>query len=155
VRAESSAVDITAAFDLALEKLHERLRRNRDRLKDRRSAHVAKLHDKQAEGAGFDPASLEEELKSSARDAKKMAQNIAATLDSKLAVGETLIAHLEDSPVEIRRKVHEGERLSVDEALERMELLGHDFYLFIHESTGRPSVIYRRHGWSYGVIEIN
>jgi hypothetical protein len=36
-----------------------------------------------------------------------------------------------------------------------MELVGHDFYLFIDQQTNRPSVVYRRKGWDYGVIALD
>jgi len=36
-----------------------------------------------------------------------------------------------------------------------MELVGHDFYLFHDSDSGRPSVVYRRRGWSYGVIHLD
>ena len=36
-----------------------------------------------------------------------------------------------------------------------MELVGHDFYLFIDAETDRPSVVYRRKGWDYGVIGLD
>ena len=42
--------------------------------------------------------------------------------------------------------------MNLDDAIDNMELVGHDFYLFIDEETGLPSVAYRRRGWSYGVI---
>jgi hypothetical protein len=35
-----------------------------------------------------------------------------------------------------------------------MELVGHDFYLFIDATTDRPSVVYRRHAYDYGVIRL-
>ncbi len=35
-----------------------------------------------------------------------------------------------------------------------MELVGHDFYLFQDIDTGQPSVVYRRHGYDYGVIHL-
>jgi sigma 54 modulation/S30EA-like ribosomal protein len=35
-----------------------------------------------------------------------------------------------------------------------MELVGHDFYLFNDAETGRPSVVYRRKGFAYGVIRL-
>jgi hypothetical protein len=43
----------------------------------------------------------------------------------------------------------------VDDALYYMELVGHDFYLFIDVETQRPSVVYRRKGWDYGVIGLD
>ena len=42
--------------------------------------------------------------------------------------------------------------MSIDDALYNMELVGHDFYLFHDIETDRPSVVYRRKGWDYGVI---
>ncbi len=52
----------------------------------------------------------------------------------------------------VRRKVHTAHPMSVDDALSRMELVGHDFYLFSDSETGAPSVVYRRKGYDYGVI---
>jgi hypothetical protein len=35
-----------------------------------------------------------------------------------------------------------------------MEMVGHDFFLFQDVECGLPSVVYRRHGWNYGVIRL-
>jgi hypothetical protein len=35
-----------------------------------------------------------------------------------------------------------------------MELVGHDFYLFNDADTGRPSVVYRRHAYDYGLLRL-
>ena len=59
-----------------------------------------------------------------------------------------------DSPIEVREKVHPSEPMTLAEAVNRMELVGHDFYLFNDADTGRASVVYRRRGWSYGVIHL-
>lgn len=59
-----------------------------------------------------------------------------------------------DSPIEVREKVHATSPMSLDQALYEMELVGHDFYLFHCIHTDRPSVVYRRRGWSYGVIRL-
>ena len=45
--------------------------------------------------------------------------------------------------------------MTVDDALYFMELVGHDFYLFVDAETRRPSVVYRRKGWDYGVIGLD
>jgi hypothetical protein len=58
------------------------------------------------------------------------------------------------SPVVIRQKVFTEAPMTLDDALYRMELVGHDFYLFVDAETRRPSVVYRRKGWDYGVIGI-
>ncbi|MDR1447899.1 MAG: ribosome-associated translation inhibitor RaiA [Candidatus Ancillula sp.] len=164
IRAESAASEAIAALDLAVDKLSERLRRNHDKVSDHRnySDSSIKAKDRDA-GSSFNPKDLESELKHNAELAKTFsslegfganATSDPSALEARLAVGESVEARLGETPLVIRRKVHAGEKLSIGEALERMELLGHDFYLFIHESTGRCAVMYRRHGWSYGVIEL-
>ncbi|APT84195.1 ribosome hibernation-promoting factor, HPF/YfiA family [Corynebacterium aquilae] len=52
----------------------------------------------------------------------------------------------------VRTKEHPATPMSVDDALSEMELVGHDFYLFINEENNRPSVVYRRHAYDYGII---
>ena len=54
----------------------------------------------------------------------------------------------------VRKKTHPNSPKSVDDALSEMELVGHDFYLFINEETNRPAVVYRRHAFDYGLIEL-
>jgi hypothetical protein len=36
-----------------------------------------------------------------------------------------------------------------------MELVGHDFFLFVDSHTGEPSVVYRRRGYDYGVVRLS
>jgi ribosomal subunit interface protein len=61
---------------------------------------------------------------------------------------------LADSPVVIRTKDHSAAPMTIDQALYEMELVGHDFYLFVDAACGKPSVVYRRRGWNYGVIRL-
>lgn len=58
------------------------------------------------------------------------------------------------SPVVIRTKNFDAEWMTVEEAVDRMELVGHDFFLFVDVRTDHPSVVYRRKGWDYGVISL-
>ena len=53
-----------------------------------------------------------------------------------------------------REKRHTADPMTVDQALYEMELVGHDFYLFNDSDAGRPSVVYRRKGFDYGVIRL-
>ena len=55
----------------------------------------------------------------------------------------------------IREKTHAAVPMSLDQALYEMELVGHDFFLFVDAGSGDPSVVYRRRGWSYGVIRLD
>jgi len=43
--------------------------------------------------------------------------------------------------------------MSIDGAIAQMELLGHDFFIFINVATERFSLLYRRHDGDYGLIE--
>ena len=55
----------------------------------------------------------------------------------------------------VRDKTHEAQPLTTEEALHEMELVGHDFFLFVDATSGLPSVVYRRHGYDYGVIRLS
>ena len=59
------------------------------------------------------------------------------------------------TPVEIRRKSFKAEKLTAEEAVDHMELVGHDFFVFVDRETGAPSAVYRRKGWTYGVIVLH
>ena len=79
----------------------------------------------------------------------------ADAVSADLGPGESVEVQVGDTPIVIRRKLHIAEPMTIDEALYEMELIGHDFFLFVNKETGRPSVVYHRHGWSYGVFEID
>jgi hypothetical protein len=59
-----------------------------------------------------------------------------------------------EGPFVVREKTHHAAPMSLDQALYEMELVGHDFYLFVDAEAGRPSVVYRRRGYDYGVIRL-
>jgi hypothetical protein len=59
-----------------------------------------------------------------------------------------------EGPVVVREKAHRAEPMGLDQALYEMELVGHDFYLFVDAESGHPSVVYRRRGFDYGVIRL-
>jgi ribosomal subunit interface protein len=132
VRAEASADDRYAALDLATGRLLERLRRHRDRRKAHRN------------NTPMTPVDV--------RPPEPVDHTPPAPAP---APGEAVEHMLGDSPVVIREKTHRANPMTVDDALYEMELVGHDFYLFIDAETAQPSVAYRRHGWSYGVIKLD
>jgi hypothetical protein len=59
-----------------------------------------------------------------------------------------------DGPMVVREKAHPASPMTLDQALYEMELVGHDFFLFVDKATERPSVVYRRRGYDYGVISL-
>ena len=54
----------------------------------------------------------------------------------------------------VRDKTHAATAMTTPQALHEMELVGHDFFLFNDADSGLPSVVYRRHGYDYGVIRL-
>ncbi|MBT1172138.1 ribosome-associated translation inhibitor RaiA [Bifidobacterium sp. MA2] len=145
VRAEASSADEYSALDMALDKLTLRLRRTRDRRKDHRRGYT---NPAPVDLGVVEPAAEESEP-------EEPNNSPAAAVASDLGPGESVEVQVGDTPIVIRRKLHIAEPMSIDEALYEMELIGHDFFLFVNKETGRPSVVYHRHGWSYGVFEID
>ena len=144
VRAEAQAGDKFAAFDVALAKLTERLRRAADRRKVHHGRHGS--------------------IGTSELTAHDFAELDIHGADANLLSGKSLPAEaqadaapvdLGESPVVIRRKEFADKPMSVADALDNMELLGHDFYLFHDAETDKASVVYRRKGWNYGVITLS
>ena len=146
VRAEASSSDEYSALDMALDKLTLRLRRTRDRRKDHRRGYVNPV-----------PVDLGPIEAAPAEEPKDEEPNNSpqAAVASDLGPGESVEVQVGDTPIVIRRKLHIAEPMSIDEALYEMELIGHDFFLFVNKDTGRPSVVYHRHGWGYGAFEID
>ncbi len=52
----------------------------------------------------------------------------------------------------VRVKEFPAEPISVEEAVVRLELVGHDFYAFRDAATGKVCVLYRRRGKGYGLL---
>lgn len=146
IRSEARADDLYGALDIAYGKLLERLRRARDRRKDQRRG-----RDRAHQGAAAS-------LRTMPAD-----QELPASLQEPTAEEETGTGMAPDekdlaasgSPVVIREKKHPAKPMSVDDALYRMELVGHDFFLFVDAESGNPKVVYRRKGFNYGVIELD
>lgn len=135
IRAEAGAEDSYAALDLALEKLTERLRRAGDRRRVQRRKGAPDVHGGMAEF----PA----------------AQTLP-TVDqpAPIPAAEERIEADGDSPVHVREKIHTSPPMSLDQAVSAMELVGHDFYMYFDKDTRRPSVVYKRRGWEYGVLHL-
>lgn len=59
----------------------------------------------------------------------------------------------EEEPRIVRTKRFRVDRMEETEAIEQMELLGHDFFIFLNVNTDRLSIVYRRHDGDYGLLE--
>ena len=137
IRAEARAQDKFAAFDVAYGKLTERLRRASDKRKVHRGLHGS-------------------------HGVSELTATDFAELDITPAPAELVLGiepeappvDFGESPVVIRRKDFHAEPMSQEKAIEAMELLGHDFFLFHDIETDKVSVLYKRRGWNYGVITL-
>lgn len=145
IRAEATGSDKYVAFDLAIAKLLEQVRRAKDRKKVLRGKRRTSLSTASAEGfSGIDIQPADPEV------IERVATGTLTTVDEPKSDEE------EDyCPVVIREKVFPAEFMTVDEAVDRMELVGHPFFLFVDAKNDRPSVVYRRKGWDYGVIGLD
>ncbi|QHC20797.1 ribosome hibernation-promoting factor, HPF/YfiA family [Streptomyces sp. GS7] len=145
VRAEAAAADPYAALDLATAKLEARLRKQHDKRHSRR-------------GNGRIPASAVPFAVPDAARLNGHGLTAAEEAAEREKVPTTRMGTLEiqgEGPVVVREKTHSAAPMALDQALYEMELVGHDFYLFIDAETKQPSVVYRRHAYDYGVIHLN
>jgi ribosomal subunit interface protein len=134
VRAEAAANDCYAAFEKAFDKLEHRLRRAASR---RGASHSHSHH-------AHVPPPAPDALDTDA-SAPAVAVDGAPEAPDLLEVGSGLV---------VREKVHLGGPMTIEDALHAMELVGHDFYLYCDSETGKPSVVYRRRGYDYGVLRL-
>ena len=136
VRAEACAADKMAALDLALDKMASQMRKAADRRRIHHGRHA--------------PVSVAEALAD-----QPLASNEESDEDlvTERRVGP--IAVTGDGPLVVREKTHAASPMTLDQALYEMELVGHDFYLFVDKENDRPAVVYRRRGYDYGVISLD
>jgi len=138
VRAEASAADREAAFDMAFAKLTEQLRKMHERKAHR---HQGKL------GLHAVPTTA-----SGGVEAEQPVESVDNWEGAP--AGSTREVPIDGTPIRIRSKTHEGTPMTVPDAIDQMELVGHDFYLFHDVESDLPSAVYRRRGWTYGVLHL-
>ena len=135
IRAEACAADKMAALDLALDKMASQMRKAADRRRVHRGRHT--------------PVSVGQALASTADDVLP---------DEQVTTQERRVGPIDvtgDGPLVVREKSHKAAPMTLEQALYEMELVGHDFYLFVDKESERPSAVYRRRGYDYGVISLD
>jgi ribosomal subunit interface protein len=135
IRAEASAEDKMAALDMALDKMAAQMRRAADRRRVHHGRHT--------------PVSVGQAL--AGVSSPEADEDGVVSMDRK--VGPITVTG--DGPLVVREKSHPATPMTLDQALYEMELVGHDFYLFVDKESERPSVVYRRKGYDYGVISLD
>jgi ribosomal subunit interface protein len=142
IRAEACAADFYAALDAAVLKLEARLRKAHDR---RRVHHGTKNPPSVAEATASLPADIDGRVAVNGHSAETAHENVALLERPDEDDTRALI---------VRDKTHAADAMTTMQALHEMELVGHDFFLFSDADSGQPSVVYRRHGYDYGVIRL-
>jgi ribosomal subunit interface protein len=137
LRAEAAAEDKMAALDLALDKMSAQMRRAADRRKVHRGQHA--------------PESVAQAMARAAHTSN----GVAAVTEEVAEHQVGPVAVDGDGPLVVREKTHPASPITLEQALYEMELVGHDFYLFVDKESERPSVVYRRRGYDYGVISLD
>lgn len=135
IRAEASAADKMAALDLAVDKMAAQMRRASDRRRVHHGRHT--------------PVSVGQALAGTGS---------VAVDEDEVTTTERRVGPIDvtgDGPLVVREKTHPAAPMTLDQALYEMELVGHDFYLFVDKESERPSVVYRRRGYDYGVISLD
>ncbi len=135
VRAEACADDKTVAFEHALDRLKSQLLRAADRRKMHRGLRGAQ----------------------SIKHGEQISPELLPVPEEE---GEDVrhVAGLEvhgDGPLVVREKHFSTAPLTLAQALDEMELVGHDFFLYVDAESRKPSVVYRRKAYDYGVIHLD
>ncbi len=124
LRSEEKNHDLHTAIDLAVDRMARQIRR---------------FHDK----------------KVFSRRRKKAAQTEPVEV-MPLATDDALGVPAEDDELSIedlvRRKRFKIQPMNEDEAIEQMELLGHDFFVFFNPDEAQVNILYRRRDGQYGLI---
>ena len=143
IRAEAHAADKYTALDLAHDRLQERIRRMHDK---------AKAVEHKRISAGIKPELLMPDARDLMSDGQVPMDGDRAT--DGVATQEEAGIVLASGPLVVRTKNIQSEAMTVEQAVEAMELVGHDFFLFNNIDSGKCSVLYRRRGYDFGLIEL-
>jgi ribosomal subunit interface protein len=137
IRAEAAAEDKMSALDKAVDRLSAQARK----AQDRRRVHYGSRT----------PTSLAQAMASGEQSENGIA-GVDDGDDLEHKVGSITV--IGDGPPVVREKTHQAAPMTLDQALYEMELVGHDFYLFIDKENEQAAVVYRRKGYDYGVIRL-
>ena len=161
VRAEACAGDFYAAFDAAVTKIENRLRKQHDRRRVHYGRRTPESVATATSVAGDLSVPVDGGTHALAGTAVLEAPAEAPMAEAMGSAGSAIPRQRwEDESTDyepgrvVREKLHSSAPITVDQALYEMELVGHDFFLFNDSDVGAPSVVYRRRGFDYGVIRL-
>jgi ribosomal subunit interface protein len=139
IRAEAAAEDKLGALDMAVDRMASQMRRAADRKKVHRGRRT--------------PVSVSRALADADIPLNGTSAATAAEEPAERQVGPLTVTG--EGPLVVREKTHAAAPMTLAQALYEMELVGHDFFLFVDQDNAQPSVVYRRKGYDYGVISLD
>ncbi len=126
---EKSTGEVHHAIDAAVDKMYRRIERFKGRREDNKRRSRDRYMATAEELAVADPLPVSE-------------------------ASETTVIETADGESEVlRRKLVSLVPMDEIEAIEQMELLGHNFFMFYNAETGKVNVVYRRSESGYGLLE--
>jgi ribosomal subunit interface protein len=138
IRAEAAAEDKLGALDLAVDRMAAQMRRAADRKKVHRGRRT--------------PVSVAQALADTDVPLNGTAPEGEGAETDERQVGPITVTG--EGPMVVREKTHVASPMTLAQALYEMELVGHDFFLYLDQDSDQPSVVYRRKGYDYGVISL-
>lgn len=147
IRAEACAADPYSALDLAAAKLQAQLRRVKDRRKIHRNRKAVADSIKHLPPMADLPPGTDALLSADGAAGDQPEVDLPA-------YGVPGQGRAGDGPMVVREKTHAAAPMTLDQALYEMELVGHDFYLYVDKDSDLPAVVYRRRAYDYGVIHL-
>jgi putative sigma-54 modulation protein len=129
LRAEESNADLHTTIDLAIDRMERQIRRFRDKQVFHRRRQKARLQ-------------------------SVVKQPLLPEDAAEIPLADGVDDEDDESPIEalVRRKRFKLQPMDEDEAIEQMELLGHDFFVFFNPEEAQINVLYRRRDGQYGLI---
>lgn len=106
-----------------------------DLVSDKMARQIRRFHDRR--------------IRRSRREAVNLGQATADIVD--LQAADELV--LEEALPVVRTKRFKMQPMDISEAIEQIELLGHDFFVFYNLDSNQMNVLYRRRGGDYGLLE--
>lgn len=131
IRGEESTENMYASIDLVADKIERQLRKYKTRYWQRPSKN----------GSAVKEADVDEEP-----------VDVGAELDDDLTVSKALTFDAV-RPKIVRSKRFPLKPMMPEEAATHMDLLGHEFFMFINSESGQVNTVYHRRDGNYGLIE--
>lgn len=136
LRAEERDEEPSRAVDAAIDKLVVQVRKFNDKKRSRRRR------------AGEKPMAQVETVEDVfPLDMSDAEAAVSATMDADVDIDDE-----DEEEIPLRVKRFAVKPMVVDEAVDQMELLGHDFFLFHNADEGQMNVVYKRRDGAYGLL---